>query len=340
MACICQSNSQEISMACSGNCTIQEFEVRNKSYDNVALDPPNQPRCRPSPPFNDARKAVFDKIDEATKPVSDGCQADCQCVKLANQDPPWTEWAGATIEVAYTQGGCMWKLQGRYEYRTRQFQGLCGPVRTVAAVALIPELALTITARAPITGDQLVAIRDILKSGIAGDLFTPQVKFSVTRIGEVFGPGRVEITAYLDSKNLVAYVSEHHLDTVKALFRAKGNGSELIIPGQYGPQRYVIKSLDALDYSQPINEGDGTVLKDYICRVFSPGDCRNIVSTDTGAFLFSFRAPQSGLSICSRQKDNQCSVIWRTLTVQAFADPDCQGDQVTRTVNFALCSPN
>lgn len=340
MTCICQSNAQEVSMACSGNCTIQEYEVRNKSYDNVALDPPNQPRCQPSPPFNDAQKAVFDKIDEATKPVSDGCKAHCQCVKLANQDPPWTEWAKATIEVVYTQGGCTWKLQGSYIYRARQFQGLCGPARTVAAVAVIPELNLTVTTRAPITGDQLVAIRDILKSGVAGNLFTPQVKFSVTRIGEVFGPGQVEITAYLDSKNLVAYVSEHHFDKVKALIRAQSNGSDLIIQGQYGPQRYAVRSLETLDYCQPINEGDGTVLNDYICRVFSPGDCLNIFNLDTGAFLFSFRAPASGVSICFRQKGDQCSVIWRTLTVQAFAKPDCQGDQVTRTVNFALCSPN
>lgn len=51
-------------MACSGNCKIQEYEERNKLYNNVDLDPPNQPRCQPSPPFNDSQKAVFTKIDE------------------------------------------------------------------------------------------------------------------------------------------------------------------------------------------------------------------------------------------------------------------------------------
>ena len=150
-------------MACSGNCTIQEYEVRNKLYDNATLDPPNQPGCRPSPPFDDAQQAVFDAIDEETKPVSDGCKADCQCVKLANQDPPWTEWARATIEVTYTQGACTWKLKGSYEYRTRQFQGLCGPRKTVAAAAFIPDIELKMIAKVPITGDQLTRITEVLK---------------------------------------------------------------------------------------------------------------------------------------------------------------------------------
>jgi len=150
-------------MACSGNCTTQEYEVRNKHYDDVELAPPGQPGCGPSPPFNNAERALFDAIDQETKPVSDGCEADCQCVKLANQDPPWTEWARATIEVTYAQGGCTWKLKGSYEYRTRQFQGLCGPSKTVAVAAFIPDIEVKLIAKTPITGDQLARITEVLK---------------------------------------------------------------------------------------------------------------------------------------------------------------------------------
>ena len=150
-------------MACSGNCTIQEFEVRNKNYDDVDLNPPIQPGCRPSPPFNNAQQAVFNAIDNETKPVSDGCEDDCQCVKIANQDPPWTEWASATIEVDYALAGCTWKLKGSYEYRTRQFQGLCGPSRSMVAAAFIPDFEVELVAKTPFTGDQITRITEVLK---------------------------------------------------------------------------------------------------------------------------------------------------------------------------------
>jgi hypothetical protein len=337
--CTTQVDSRAIDMGCSGNCTIQEFEVRNKSYDDAALDPRDQPDCRPTPPFGDGQKAIFDSIDAATRPASAGCRTDCQCVKIANQDPPWTEWAKARIELTYAQGGCSWRLKGSYEFRTRQFPGLCGPLRTVATAASIPELGLTITGGTPVSGDQLVAIGQLLMARFKGELFTPAVEFSVTRIGEVFGPGRVEIAAYLDSRKQVAYVSEHQLDRVRTRLGAEIDGSSLIVRSKCCPRAYAIESLDALDDSQPINEGDRTVLDGWTCSPFSPGQCINVVNIDTQAFLFSFTAPASGVSICRRQQDDQCAVIWRQLTVQAFADPDCQGDQVMRTVNFALCSP-
>jgi hypothetical protein len=337
--CTAQGDSRTVSPSCRGNCTIQEFEVRNRSYDDAALDPRDQPGCRPSPPFGDGQKAVFDSIDGATKPASAGCLTDCQCAKIANQAPPWTEWAKATIELTYAQSGCSWKLRGSYEFRTRQFQGLCGPLRTVATAAFIPELGLTITGRTPVSGDQLVAIGQLLKTPIRGELFTPAVEFSLTRIGEVFGPGRVETAAYLDSRKQVAYVAEHQLDRVRIRLGAEIDGSSLIVRSKCGPRAYAIESLDALDDSQPINEGDRTVLDGWTCSPFSPGQCINVVNVDTQAFLFSFTAPASGVSICRRQKDDQCAVMWRQLTVQAFADPDCRGAQVVRTVNFALCSP-
>lgn len=327
-------------MACSGNCTIQEYVARNKSYDNVALDPAVQPRCRPSPPYKDAQTKLFEKIDDEMKPVSDGCAANCKCVKIGNQDPTWTDWASATIEVAYAQGGCTWKLQGSYEYKTRQFQGLCGPDRTVASAAFLPELGLTITGQTAVTGDQLIAIKDILKRPTGGELFTPQVEFAKTPIGDVFGPGREEISAYLDAKNLVAYLSDADVNQVTSLLGAECDGSTLITRGEYGPQRYVIKPLDALDYVQPINEGDGIVLNDWICNVFSPGDCINIFNVRTDEFLFSFTAPASGVSICARQKGDKCAVVARRITVQAFSERDCKGDRVTRRLRFALCFPN
>lgn len=327
-------------MPCSGNCTIQEFEVRKKSYDDAMLDPPRQPGCAPSPPFADGQRAVFDAIDKETRLAENGCKPNCQCVRFAGQDPPWTERARATVETTYTQGRCSWKLKGSYEYRTRQFQGLCGPVSAVTAAAFIPDLGVTITTQTPIGGDQLGAIREILRSVVPGQLFTPQVDFGVTKIGEVFGPGRVEIAAYLDCGNLVAYVSEDRLDTVRALYGAEAKGSSLIIQSKHGPQKYSIKPLEALDYHQPINEGDGTVLEGWICRTRSPGECINIINTTTGAFLFSFIAPDSGVNICRRQAGDKCAVVWRTLTVDAFTERHCRGEQVTRTENFALCFPN
>lgn len=144
-------------MACSGNCTIQEFQTRNVAINEVNLDGTN---CEPLLMAVDVQFRMA--VGRETQDIVCGCDKKCQCVRIAGQDPPWTDWATATLELTLTNDTCTLTAKGRYEYRTRQLQGLCGPTSGRASVALIPEEGYKLVGEKPVPPQKVGKIKEIL----------------------------------------------------------------------------------------------------------------------------------------------------------------------------------
>lgn len=117
---------------CKGECTIQEFEVRQKN-----------PRDAKATPVGDCPPLTEGELDvivtgvhhELERPAVEGCcEGPCRCSRFPGQNPPWTD----RTELTYTRvvgkkvgpaAECMYTIEGTVEIRSRIFKGLCVPRR-------------------------------------------------------------------------------------------------------------------------------------------------------------------------------------------------------------------
>lgn len=146
---------------CCGRCIVQVFETRKLKLDRVLKSDDDCEDPRPG----DVRRVLESTVNLETADKVKGCPAECRCVRLKGQDPPWTPWTPTRIQTNFTRGPCVYTILATVEIRSRAFDALCIPGtitgKSYGAFAE-PDTFFVVDRADPIDPEVLLRIRDLL----------------------------------------------------------------------------------------------------------------------------------------------------------------------------------
>jgi hypothetical protein len=143
----------------------------------------------------------------------------------------------------------------------------------------------------------------------ATNIAMPNIIPGQTKIGDTYGRNGLLLTAYVQTAQRIAFVSDDPNERENArrkLGAAVGGDGKWHVIRSAEPLLLTLRPLSDLPLMDEIKNDDSGVLKGWQCQAIKEGGCINIYKVTDGSFAYSMKSP--GMNVCRPYPDETCAL--------------------------------
>jgi hypothetical protein len=165
------------------------------------------------------------------------------------------------------------------------------------------------------------------------------VREGETSIGDIYSlTGEHPLIGFLNPQTRTIYVAARATERVRIRFRVQESRGEFWV-SEHSSLRgeYRVSPIEELDLSDLLRAGMAAVNEKSECQKFPKDKCINFYGADD-SFSYSWK-PAEDVFLCTWSASQDCTDIWRKVTIDEFPNKDCQGTPKSKEETIAFCNP-
>ena len=166
-----------------------------------------------------------------------------------------------------------------------------------------------------------------------------QGKLGAATIGDVYKlNGEHPLIGLVDPRAHSIYVDNNSADRVKKALNVSADRGQIWVINLAALEgEYRVMPLEPLNLHQPLLAGMAAVSSKTKCLKSPKGECANMYDDDN-KFVYSWQ-PTEDVFMCDWFESQDCTDIWREVTIKIFPEKNCKGNPTTKKEELPFCSP-